>query len=435
MLFLTKRFFYVAVALIALFALGYPLPWLFDVARGLLVVWGVLLLIDFGMLYFVKGQEMRAERICRDRFSNGDPNEVEITIQSPYSFRTRIEVIDEMPIDFQMRDFVSQDHLSSKEERKLTYTLTPHHRGCYRFDRIRIFFASPIGMLFRRYTRGTPQEVKVYPSFAHLSLYSLMCNHRLDEYGIKRIRQVGADTDFEQIKDYIQGDEYRHINWKASARTHQLKVNVYQQDRSMPIYSIVDKGRMMQQSAFGNTYLELAINAALALSYVALKKDDQAGLVTLSTTVDAFVAARKNGPQMQLLMESLYGQQTHFAESDYSALSTHFTQRVTKRCLAVLFANFATLNALDRELPYLLQMARRHQLLLVLFRDREMEEFLARQPKDTEEYYQQLAVDKYYREKRLIINKLRQNNILTLYTLPENLSVGIINKYLEYRRF
>lgn len=434
-LFLTKRFFYVATAMIALFLLGYPIPFLFHVARVLLCVWGLLLLIDFGMLYFVRSKQMVAERGCRDRFSNGDPNEVEISLRSPYSFSTYVEVIDEMPIDFQMRDFVLCDKFSAQEERKLTYSLTPHHRGTYCFNRIRVYFATPIGLLYRRYTRGSKQEVKVYPSFSKLSLYSLMCNHRLDEYGIKRIRQVGADTDFEQIKDYIQGDEYRHINWKASARAHQLKVNVYQQDRSMPVYAIVDKGRMMQQSAFGNTYLELAINAALALSYVALKKDDQAGLVTLSTAVDSFVAARKNGPQMQILMEALYNQQTHFAESDYSALSTHFTQRVTKRCLAVLFANFATLNGLDRELPYLLQIARRHQLLVVLFRDREMEAFIARQPKDTEDYYQQIAVEKYYREKRLIINKLRQNNILTLYTLPENLSVGIINKYLEYRRF
>lgn len=433
--FLTKRFFYVAIAIIALFVLGFPLPFLFHVARVLLVVWGLLVLVDFWLLYNVPSAEMKAERRCRDRFSNGDPNEVEITVQSPYTFATDVEVIDEMPVDFQMRDFVLCDKLQAKEERRLTYSLTPHHRGAYHFDRIRIFFASPLGLIYRRYTRGVSQEVKVYPSFAHLSLYSLLCNHRLDEYGIKRIRQVGADTDFEQIKDYIQGDEYRHINWKASARTHQLKVNVYQQDRSMPIYAIVDKGRMMQQSAFGNTFLELSINAALALSYVALKKDDQAGLVTLSTNVDTFVAARKNGPQMQILMEALYGQQTHFAESDYSALSTHFSQRVTKRCLAVLFGNFATLNALDRELPYLLHIARRHQLLVVLFRDREMEAFMARTPADSEEYYQQIAVEKYYREKRLIINKLRQNNILTLYTLPENLSVSIINKYLEYRRF
>lgn len=434
-MFLTRRFFIVAVAMVALFVLGYPIPFLFHVARVLLCVWGVVLLIDFWMLYHVDAAEMRAERRCRDRFSNGDPNEVELVLQSPYAFSTRVEVVDEMPIDFQMRDFVLQDKLLPHEQRQLTYTLTPHHRGAYQFDHVRIFFASPIGLLFRRYTRGERQTVKVYPSFARLSLYSLMCNHRLDEYGIKRIRQVGADTDFEQIKDYIQGDEYRHINWKASARAHQLKVNVYQQDRSMPVYSIVDKGRMMQQSSQGNTYLELAINAALALSYVAIKKDDQAGLVTLSTSIDASVTARKHGPQMQLLMESLYAQQTHFAESDYSALSAHFTQRITKRCLAVLFANFATLNALDRELPYLLHIARRHQLLVVLFRDCEMEHFLTHQPKDTEEYYQQISVERYYREKRLIINKLRQNNILTLYTLPEDLSVGIINRYLEYRRF
>jgi len=434
-LFLTKRFFYVATALILLFVLGYPFPFLFHVARVLLCVWIVLIGVDFWLLYRVPSGEMKAVRKCSDRFSNGDANEVSISVNNPYLFKSHVEVVDEMPVDFQMRNFVLRDTLLPQEERSLTYTLTPHHRGIYSFDRIRIFFTSPLCLLQRRYTRGEPQDVKVYPSFSHLTLYSLLCNHRLDEYGIKRIRQVGADTDFEQIKDYVQGDEYRHINWKASARTHQLKVNVYQQDRSMPVYSIVDKGRMMQQSAFGNTYLELAINASLALSYVALKKDDQAGLVTLAKDVDSFVTARKQGPQIQALMEALYGQQTLFGESDYSALSTLFTQRVTKRCLAVLFANFATMNALERELPYLLQIAHRHQLMVVLFRDREMEAFVDRQPKNTEDYYQQIAVEKYYREKRLIINKLRQNNILTLYTLPENLSVGIINKYLEYRRF
>ena len=434
-LFLSRRFFVVAILLIALFVLGYTIPAVYVLARVLLWVWVGLCVLEAILLYAVPSRRMQAERHCAERFSNGDPNEVLIDVTSPYAFPVRVQVADEAPVDFQLRDFVMQRMLSARQSVTLRYTLTPHHRGAYRFDHIRLFFSTPLGMVERRYTRGTPVAVKVYPSFAHLSLYSLMCTHRLDEYGIKRVRQVGSDTDFEQIKDYVAGDEFRSINWKASARVHSLKVNVYQQDRSMPVYCIVDKGRMMQQSACGLTFFEHSVNAALALAYVAIRKDDQAGLVTLGAEVDAFVPARRHETQMPLLMEALYRQETTFPECDYSSLSTFFTQRVTKRSLAILFANFSTLNALDRELPHLLHIAHRHQLLVVMFRDREMEAFVARQPVNTEEYYQQISVEKYNRERLLIIRRLRQNNILTLYTLPEQLSVGIINSYLEYRHF
>lgn len=433
--YLTNRFYTAAAIEAFLFVLGYLWTPVYVLALVLFGVWMLLTLADLVMLYAVRPSKMTAERQCADRFSNGDANDVAIILTSPYAFWTHVEVIDEAPVDFQMRDFVLRGRAEAFEQRSLLYKLTPTHRGSFHFDRIRIFFATPIGFFQRRFTRGTPFDVKVYPSFAHLSLYSLICNHRLDQYGVKRVRQVGADTDFEQIKDYFEGDEYRHINWKASARANTLKVNVYQQDRSMPVYSVIDKGRMMQQSAFGLTFLEYAINASLALSYVAVKKDDQAGVAAFSDTVDAFVPANKQGSQMQKLMEALYAQQTIFAESDYSALATLFAQRITKRSFVMLFANFATLNALDRELPYLGQIARSHQLVVVIFRDREMEEFIHREPRNTEEYYQQISVEKYYGEKQKIIKKLCQFNILTLYTLPEHLSVSVINRYLELRRF
>lgn len=434
-LYLKRRFFLIAFLLIALFVLGYASTLIYYLALGLMWLWIGLTLFDVLLLYALRPGTMQAHRTCADRFSNGDPNEISIALNNPYRFPVHVQVVDEMPVAFQMRDSVLLDKLAAHEERTFTYSLTPHQRGAYHFDRIRIFFSSPLGLAERRFTRGQQHNVKVYPSFARLSHYSLLCNRRINEHGIKRIRKVGADTDFEQIKDYVVGDEYRYINWKASARTNTLKVNVYQQDRSMPVYCIVDKGRMMRQSAFGLTFLEYAINAALALSYVAIEKDDQAGLVTLAGGIDDFVPAGKLRNQMPTLMEALYNQETIFAECDYSALSTLFMQKVTKRCLAVLFANFSTLNAFNRELPYLTQIARRHQLLIIMFRDKEMEDFVERKPRDAEERYQQRTAEKYYREKRLIIRKLRQSNILTLYVLPEQLSVGVINRYLEYRRF
>lgn len=379
---------------------------------------------------------MKAERICADRFSNGDENEVRIRFNNPYFFKSKVDIIDEMPIDFQMRDFVLNAKICAHEDSEVVYKLTPKKRGEYKFDRIRIFFASPIGLVQRRYTRGVPFNVKVYPSFSKLSLYSLMANHHhLDEYGIKQVRQVGADTEFDQIKDYVQGDEYRHINWKASARAHALKVNVYQQERSIQVFSIIDKGRMMQQSAYGLTFFEYAINAALAISYVSIKKEDKAGLSTFDKEMGTFLPANRQGSHMQKMMEALYHEQTIYEESDYSALASGFIKRCTKHSLVILYCNFSTLNALKRELSYLRQISSKHKLIVVVFKDRQMQEFLAEKPMNTEDYYQHMMVEKYMKEKDLIIRTLRQNGILTIYSLPEELSVNVINKYLEVRRF
>lgn len=435
-IFLTKRFYIVALCMIALLLIGNTIHFVFLLTKWLIAAWALCVLIDFLLLYFIRSSKMQAERICAERFSNGDENDVKIKFNNPYFFKSKVEIIDEMPIDFQMREFVLSAKLEPKEEREIVYKLIPKKRGEYKFDHIRLFFSTPLGLVQRRFTRGTAFDVKVYPSFSKLSLYSLMANHHhLDEYGIKQIRQVGADTEFDQIKDYVQGDEYRHINWKASARTNSLKVNVYQQERSIQVFSVIDKGRMMQQSAYGLTFFEYAINAALAVSYVSIKKEDKAGLASFDKDMDNFVPASRLGSHMQNMMEALYHEQTIFEESDYSALASGFLKRCTKHSLVILYCNFSTLNALQRELPYLRQISKKHKLIVVVFKDRQMQEYLESKARNTEDYYQHMMVEKYMKEKDLIISTLRQNGILTIYTLPENLSVNVINKYLEVRRF
>lgn len=434
-LFFTKRFYLVGFVLICLLFVANifePLYWISMVLVGL---WLLATLVDFCILYFPRKRPI-VNRICSERFSNGDENEVSINFNNPYRFTARVEIIDEMPVEFEMRDFVLTGTIKAAEERTATYKLTPTRRGEYKFDRIRLFFSSPVNLVQRRFTCGAPCTVKVYPSYAKLSLYSLMAaHHHLDEYGIKQIRQVGADTEFDQIKDYVQGDEYRHINWKASARAHSLKVNVYQQERSMQIYSLIDKGRMMQQMSGKLNLLEHSVNAALALSYVAVKKEDKVGIASFSKEMDTYVPANRIGNQMQKLMESLYNQQTIFEESDYSSLSNRFLQKCTKRSLVILFANFATQNALLRELPYLRQINSHHKLIVVIFKDREMTDFIERAPHDNEEFCQQMMVEKYVNEKELIIHTLHKNGIHAIHSHPENLSVNVINKYLEVRRF
>jgi len=434
-LFLTRRFYLCMAVIVLLFVLGYVCAPFFMVAQIVLGVFLVEVAVDICMLYFKAG-DMHAERQCSDRFSNGDSNEVLLSFVNPYPFRVNLEIIDEVPIKFQMRDFVLRYKMMPDEQREDKYYLIPTERGEYTFDRIRLFFSTRIGLVQRRFTCGTPFQVKVYPSYSHLSLYGyLAIHHRLNEYGVKRIRHVGEDTEFDQIKDYVPGDEYRNINWKASARTGVLKVNVYQQERSQDMYCIIDKGRMMQQVSQGLTFLEHAINASLALSYVAVKKDDRAGILSFAGDIDSFISPSKNNGHMQMLMESLYKQQTIFSDSDYSQLAQHVVHSIPKRSLMVLFANFSTLNSLTRELPFLMQISSRHKLIVVVFRDREMDDFSLNGATDVESIYQQVCVEHYIAEKNLLIGKLHQAGIATVFTYPENLSVNVINKYIEIRRF
>ncbi len=434
-LFLNKRFYQVACIIIALFCLGFAIKPIYWLAMALVMVWIGALLYDAFLLFGHKNKA-EADRQCIERFSNGDENEVTITVTNPYPFTVDVEIIDELPIEFQIRDNIYHTKIGANDSHTFSYMITPSHRGVYRFDNIRLYFSTRIGLLQRRFICGKARTIKVYPSYIHLSQYAFQAIHQhLNEYGIKRVRRIGDNTEFDQIKDYVVGDEYRRINWKASARANTLKVNVFQQERSQDIYVLVDKGRMMQQSFRGLTFLEHGINAALALAYVAIKKEDRAGLITYSNECDTFVPSSSRNGQMQRLMENLYAQQTLAMESDYTSLVQTIRNKITKRSLLILIANFSTVNALNRELPYLLQINSRHKLVIVVFKDREMDEFAAKEPSTLLDFYQQGLVEHYCYEKNLLVNILHKNGINTVYTYPENLSVNVINKYMELRRF
>lgn len=431
-MFLTTRFYICISAVILLLGGGYWLDSLFLMGQLALTVFVLVLVLDAFMLYRTQG--IRASRQCADRFSNGDDNEVSLRVESGYPFATHLSVIDETPFIFQQRNIDFRLALKPGEAKSVKYTLHPTRRGEYGFGQIRVFASTSIGLIARRFTCGKPITVKVYPSYLMLHRYELLAmSDNLTEIGIKRIRRVGHQTEFEQIKEYVKGDDYRTINWKASARRHQLMVNVYQDERSQQIYSVIDKGRMMQQAFRGMTLLDYAINASLVLSYVAMRKDDKAGLVTFNERFDTFVPASRQTGQMQTLLETLYKQETAFGETDFSGLCVHLGKHISKRSFLVVYTNFGNLTSMNRQLPYLQQLARQHRVLVVFFEDAELKEYVARPARDTEEYYRHVIAEKFTFEKRLIVSTLKQHGIYSLLTTPENLSIDVINKYLEMK--
>lgn len=431
-MYLTLRFYTTAVAVALLIAAGYWWHPLYVLGIAALVALAVLWLADFAMLWHRRGIE--AERECSDRFSNGDENEVRLNIDSRYPFAVRLNVVDEVPFVFQRRDVSFRHKLQAGGACGIIYRLRPTERGVYGFGKIRVFATTVIGLNERRYTCGEPVDVKVYPSYLMLNRYEILAmSNNLSELGIKRIRRVGNNTEFEQIKDYVQGDDFRTINWKATARRNQLMINLYRDERSQQIINVIDKGRVMQQAFDNMTLLDYAINASLVLSYVAVKKDDKAGLITFNEEFRDFVQPNKSPGQMQTILETLYAQETDFGESDFSSLLLNVNRLVRKRSLLVLYTNFIGLNSLHRQLPYLRQLNRQHRLLVVFFADSQLQEFIASKANDTEEYFQQVIAEKTEREKELIVSTLRRQGILSLLTTPRNLSVNVINSYLDLK--
>lgn len=431
-MFLPKRFYIVTSLAIVVMALGHYRPSCFDAGRILLLVVVVATLVDCVLTRLGK---MEAHRRVGELMSNGDDNPVKIKVTSTYRFPVRVAVIDEVPAVFQRRDLSFVMRVAAREKSALTYTLRPSHRGVYGFGHVQLFVSSPLGLVQRRFKSGLPQDVKVYPSYLLLHRYELMAIHNnLTLSGLKRLRRAGNQTEFEQIKDYVTGDDFRAINWKATARATRLMVNVYQDERSQQVVSVIDKGRVMQQAFAGMTLLDYAINATLAISHIAIAKADNAGLLTVERQVDTYVKPGRGASQMRLILDALYGQETSFGETDLSELCVNTPRMLNKRSLLILYTNFLSFNAMMRQLPFLRQLNNRHRLLVVFFEDGELSDFVQERPSTMQDYYSRVIGEKFMADKQLIVSTLRQHGIYSLLTLPEHLTVNVINKYLEMKK-
>jgi uncharacterized protein (DUF58 family) len=433
-MFLTKRFYIAALAVIALLVSGYMVPAFFTAGKAVMACLILLAAADCLRLWRRREKAADADRYCASRFSNGDDNEVRLIVENAFPFAVNIDVIDEIPVEFQRRDILFRVKIKSGGREVIRYRLRPVKRGVYGFGHVLLYVTTRAGLVSRRIRCAAPVDIAVYPSYIMLHQYELMAIHNnLTELGLKKIRRAGHNTDFEYIKEYVKGDDYRTINWKASARRHFPMVNVYQDERSQQIYNVIDKGRIMQNAFRGMTLLDYAINASLVLSFVAIRREDKAGLATFAEDFETFVPAGKQTGQMQQLLECLYRQQSTFGESDYSSLYVHLNKFVSKRSLLILYTNFDTIIGMERQIEYLRQLARRHVVLVVFFEDTEMKTFAAGRPSSVEGYYRQVITEKYIFEKHHIVVRLRQHGIYSLLTEPDWLSVNVINKYLEMK--
>ena len=366
-------------------------------------------------------------------FSLGDALDVRVLLENASAHSLSVSITDELPYQLQERDHAVQLATGAGEKRSVTYSLRPTSRGEYHFGNLNVFLMTGWRLAERRLEVPHAQMVAVYPSIVQMKQFSLRAHETVLTGGQRRPRPVTKSYEFDQIKEYVRGDDLRNVNWKATARRGELMVNKYVVERAQRIYCVIDKSRTMLMPFGGLSLLDYAVNASLALSNVVLRRDDRAGLLTFSDKLGDVLTADNKPDQLRRILETLYRQEEREGESDYELLYYATRRFLPARSLLILFTNFESNYALDRVLPTLRRIGRNHLVVVVLFENTEISGLLEGGTADVEEVYLKSTARRYLQERQLMAARLRQNGLKVVLTPPEELTGSVINQYLELK--
>jgi uncharacterized protein (DUF58 family) len=431
--YLTNRFFILFGGIIGLFVFSFPVPFLFPLAQTTFVLAIVLVATDV-LLLFNKSIAIKCRRRLPKVLSLGDESVVKIELHNQSKQKLKVQLIDELPFRFQKRDFDIRLELQVDEEKEVTYTIRPLERGEYTFGKVNMFIESMLGLVNRRLQHDYPMSIAVYPSIVQMKKYELRAFDRMSNLqGIKKIRKLGHSYEFEQIKNYVRGDDVRSVNWKASSRHAKLMVNQYEDERAQQVYCVIDKSRAMHMPFEGLSLMDYAINTTLVMSNIALQKHDRAGILTFSDKIGITIKAERKANQLNKILAALYKEQHRNNEANFELLFHSSRKLIKGRSLLLLFTNFESQYALDRVLPILRRINNLHLLVVVFFENTEIKEFVKTEVTRTEDIYLQTIAQKYLSEKEQMVQKLKQYGVQAVLTSPADLSVNTINKYLELK--
>ena len=416
-----------------LYILGFVASFFIIVALVALVTLFTITIIETIVL-FSGIVRLRAEREKTRMFSLGDENPIRITLWNEGGIMVDLDIYDEIPFQFQKRDFKIEQALVPGEEKKIEYHLRPIIRGEYHFGYINAITSVWLKLASRRILLGEPSMVPVMPSVIQMKKYELMAFARISTFeGIKKIRRLGHSYEFEQIKNYSLGDDIRSINWKATGRRNTLMVNQYEDERSQQVYMIIDKSRSMHMPFNGLSLLDYSINTSLVLANIALKKYDRVGLISFSNLIGSTLPAESHELQLKKIMNALYHEKPQPLEANFDLLYRSVKNVIKSRSLVMLYLNFESIYAMERALPILQKINQLHLLVVMIFENTELNHYTKKEAKFVSDIYAQTIAEKLSHEKKQIVSKLKKHGIQTILSKPEDLSINTVNKYLELK--
>jgi uncharacterized protein (DUF58 family) len=387
-----------------------------------------------------KRNDWEVTRHHDERLSLAAENRITITVHLRTPSRaTRpldVWVRDDPPVVFGVADDqrVLEATVARGVPTEFDYSVRPPRRGDYRFGDIYLRWSTPAGLLRRQARFAAAEEVKVYPNLMDVRKYDLMLRkNRLWELGLRATRQRGSGSEYERLRDYQTDDEFRRINWKATARRGKPITVEFETERSQNVVALLDIGRMMRSPVGDVAKMDYAINAVLLLTYVAAQKGDRVGLLAFADRAYQWIAPRSGRAQFHRMLEQLYGIESRPVEPDYGTAFSYFAARQTRRCLVVVFSDLTGSISTATLVAQMVRLRRRHLPLLVTLRDPTVQRLALQRVEESAALYQRTVAEQLLDERRLTLDQLQRQGVHTLDVTADQLSIAVVNRYLELK--
>lgn len=429
---LTRRAVLLLLITAPLIAASTWIPVLGWVALGYFLVCAGLFALDYRLAEPLARLEVT--RSHQQKLNLGVENPITLNLHNRGRRTVTFWLRDEPPDEFKIESYIRDGQALSRQAWQSRYMVVPRRRGDYRFGDLTLRWLGPLGLLVRQARIQAASSVKVYPNLLEVQRYDLLLRrNRLQEMGLRHSRQRGEGTEYERLREYLPDDDFRRINWKATARRgHPITIE-YETERSQNIFLAIDTGRMMQSPVEQIAKLDYVINSALLLTYVAIGKGDKVGLVTFADQVGAFLSAGQGKGQFYKALELLYAIRPQPVEPDYHTGLNYLALKQRKRSLIVLFTDISGGRSMNDLVSHAAVLQRTHLVLVVTIADPDVLAAAQQQPQSSLSAYQRAVAGQILEDRQLALDRLRQQGVLVLDAPANRLSTDVINRYLELK--
>ena len=422
-------------------------PNLLFVAGAYVVVLFVVSAVDYHTNPLLKSIEVHRE--MNSKFSLGVENVVTLKVINRTRHQLKVRLKDDFPDEFLVDEIVHDYYVSAMDQTDIPYRLTPLRRGIYRFVDIHLRCQGILGLVVRQRRVQAATEIKVYPNLQAIRQYELLVKRgMLHQIGLKNSRRFGEGTEMERLREYFPDDDFRRMDWNATARQRKPIVREFETERSQDVVMMVDTGRLMASpilleasklpateatSQKAMLKLDYAINTTLMAAYVSTLKGDKVGLIAFADTVHQYLAPRPGKKQFLTMLETVYALPVHAVEPDFEAAFKYLAAKQRKRALIILFTDILDNDSAEGIAAYVSQLSKHHLVVCVTLTDSGIVELAAQKFTDSTSVYERVIAERLLQEKRATLEILRRRGVITIDVPAHQLTMAVVNKYLELK--
>ena len=394
-------------------------------------------------------KRIEVHREMNSKFSLGVENIVTLKVTNRSRYRLRMHLKDDFPDEFLFEEVVHDCYVSPMHHTDVSYRLTPLRRGIYQFTDIHLRCWGILGLVIRQRRVSAAAEIKVYPNLQAVRQYELLVKRgMLHQIGLKNSRRFGEGTEMERLREYFPDDDFRRIDWNATARQRKPIVREFETERSQDVVIMLDTGRLMaspilleastlpsaeEVSQKAMLKLDYAINTTLMTAYVSTLKGDKVGLIAFADTVHQYLAPKPGKKQFLTMLETIYALPAHAVEPDFETAFRYLASKQRKRALIILFTDILDKDSAEGIAAYVAQLSKHHLVACVTLTDSGIVELAEQRSTDSKSVYQKAIAERLLQEKHATLEILRRQGVITIDVPAHQLTMAVVNKYLELK--